>query len=188
MSSPHFDRPFEPSLKAPTQADPDPRHATVPDRRTMDAGLGDGPAHVNPGGAPAVDSQNGDCTMPFVRIARRATPVSILVALVASLALSLAASTPSFAQDTSPVRQGEIAGVKEEMLAWIQEGEGKLIELARTVPEAKYSWTPGKGVRTFGEVFLHVAAANFGVPGFVGTPPPAGFKFEGYEHSLTKKN
>ena len=34
---------------------------------------------------------------------------------------------------------------------------------------------------------MHVAAANYGVPGFIGVPPPAGFKFDGYEHSLTKK-
>ena len=34
---------------------------------------------------------------------------------------------------------------------------------------------------------MHVAAANYGVPGFAGVTPPEGFKFENYEKSLTKK-
>jgi len=109
-----------------------------------------------------------------------------LVSVAFAFALCLAAA-PAFAQETDVVRQGPIVGVKDEILVWIREGEGKLLELARAVPEAKYGWSPDKGVRTFGQVFLHVAAANFGVPGFAGTPPPAGFKFEGYEQSLTKK-
>ena len=34
---------------------------------------------------------------------------------------------------------------------------------------------------------MHVAAANFGLPGFLGIKPPADFKFETYEKSVTKK-
>jgi len=36
-------------------------------------------------------------------------------------------------------------------------------------------------------VFMHVAAANYGIPAMVGVTPPAGFEFEKYEASLTKK-
>jgi len=59
--------------------------------------------------------------------------------------------------------------------------------LAEAMPEAKYAWRPDKGVRSVGEVFMHVAAANYGVPSFVGVNPPAGFDFGTYETSKTKK-
>lgn len=36
--------------------------------------------------------------------------------------------------------------------------ERKVVALAEAVPEEKYSWRPGPGVRSFGEVFLHIAA------------------------------
>ena len=35
--------------------------------------------------------------------------------------------------------------------------ESKLIALAKAVPEEKYSWRPAPNVRSFGEVFLHIA-------------------------------
>ena len=79
------------------------------------------------------------------------------------------------------------AGVKGEMLMWIKDAEGKLIQLAEATPEAKYAWRPGKDVRSTGEVFMHVAAANLGIPSFWGVQPPAGFNFETYDKSLTKK-
>ena len=54
------------------------------------------------------------------------------------------------------------SGVRAEMLAWIKDAEGKLLQLAEATPESKYAWRPGKDVRSTGEVFMHVAAANFG--------------------------
>lgn len=80
------------------------------------------------------------------------------------------------------------ADVKSEMLMWIQDAEEKLIELSSAMPENKYAWKPGKGVRSVGEVFMHVASANYGIPALTGAAtPPDGFKFETYEKSLTKK-
>jgi uncharacterized damage-inducible protein DinB len=79
------------------------------------------------------------------------------------------------------------AGVKGDMMVWIKDAEDKLTQLADAMPESKYAWRPSKGVRSQGEVFLHVAAANFGIPGFMGVTPPEGFKFDGYEKSMTKK-
>ena len=35
-----------------------------------------------------------------------------------------------------------------------------LMALAKAVPEEKYSWRPGAGVRSFKEVFLHIAYGN----------------------------
>jgi hypothetical protein len=61
------------------------------------------------------------------------------------------------------------------------------VQLAEATPEGKYSWRPHKDVRTTGQVFMHVAAANFGVPSFIGVTAPQGFDFRTYEGSLTKK-
>jgi len=80
------------------------------------------------------------------------------------------------------------AGVKGEILMWIQDANEKLVALAEAMPESAYAWTPEKGVRTVGEVFMHVAAANYGIPSLVGVKPPEGFKFQTYEASLTKKS
>jgi len=80
-----------------------------------------------------------------------------------------------------------VTGVKGEILGWIEDGQDKLVQLAEAMPESKYSWSPDKGVRTVGEVFMHVAAANYGVPALIGVAPPEGFKFQTFEHSLTKK-
>jgi uncharacterized damage-inducible protein DinB len=118
----------------------------------------------------------------------------VLVAALLVSAVAVLVTPATFAQEPPPAKPGAGAGadagggVKDEMLHWIQDAEGKLIELAQAVPEAKYGWSPDKGVRTFGEVFMHVAAANLGIPDFAGVPAPAGFDFGGYEHSLTKKD
>jgi len=80
------------------------------------------------------------------------------------------------------------SGVKAEMLVWIDDARDKLVQLAEAMPESKYGWTPEKGVRTVGEVFLHVSAANYGVPALIGIAPPEGFKFQTYEQSMTKKS
>lgn len=38
--------------------------------------------------------------------------------------------------------------------------EAEVVALAKAVPEEKYAWTPGPGVRSFQQVFLHIALAN----------------------------
>jgi peptidylprolyl isomerase len=38
--------------------------------------------------------------------------------------------------------------------------EDEVMALAKAVPEDKYAWTPGPGVRSFQQVFLHIALAN----------------------------
>ena len=102
-------------------------------------------------------------------------------------ALWLAAATPLFAHDGA-VDPAAFPGAKGEMLMWISDAESKLVELSEATPEKKFSYRPSKDVRSTGEVFLHVAAANFGIPAMLGIKaPPEGFKFDGYEKSMTAK-
>jgi uncharacterized damage-inducible protein DinB len=104
------------------------------------------------------------------------------------LALATLAAIPASvgADDPAPAPSG--GGVKAEILAMIDDANDKLEQLAAKTPPAKYSWRPAKGVRSTGEIFMHVAAANFGVPSFWGVVPPQGFNFETFEKSLTKKD
>lgn len=101
----------------------------------------------------------------------------------AVLALSLGVPIRTAFAEEAPAP----AGVKGETLQWIQDAESKLIQLAEATPESKYAWRPNKGVRSTGDVFLHVAAANYGIPTFWGVPAPQGFDFATYEKSMTKK-
>lgn len=47
-----------------------------------------------------------------------------------------------------------------DILLAFSDSERKVIALAKAVPEEKYSWRPAAGVRSFGEVFVHIASAN----------------------------
>jgi uncharacterized damage-inducible protein DinB len=47
-----------------------------------------------------------------------------------------------------------------DILLSFSDSESKVIALAKAVPEEKYSWRPAPGVRSFGEVFVHIVAGN----------------------------
>lgn len=81
----------------------------------------------------------------------------------------------------------QAADFKDECLARVSVLEKKYVDLAERIPAEKYTWRPGAGARSISEVFLHVAAANFGVPRVFGTPPPEGFVGKGYDKSTTDK-
>ena len=51
--------------------------------------------------------------------------------------------------------------------------EGKYVSLAEAMPAATWDWRPMEGVRSVGELFCHVAGANYGIPGFFGVDQPA---------------
>jgi hypothetical protein len=56
----------------------------------------------------------------------------------------------------------DVEGGKEaaDVLATVDELEKQVIALAKAVPEEKYEWRPGDGVRSFREAFLHIAYGN----------------------------
>lgn len=54
--------------------------------------------------------------------------------------------------------------------------ESKYVGLAEAMPEGAYTWRPAEGVRSVGEVFTHVAAANYMFGQILGTPTPADVK------------
>ncbi|MGH7726422.1 MAG: DinB family protein [Candidatus Eiseniibacteriota bacterium] len=120
---------------------------------------------------------------------RRATPflsAAAWCAAAASALLLLVAPVRKAAAE-SHTGPGAKTGVKAEMLLWISDAEEKLNDLAAAMPAEKYSWTPAPGVRSVGEVFMHVAAANYGIPTFFGVKAPEGFNFPTFEKSKTTK-
>jgi uncharacterized damage-inducible protein DinB len=97
------------------------------------------------------------------RYAKTSWTLCIALVMVAALA---AIATPAAAQQA---RKGVIA----DLLADLEQVEEKLVGLAREIPADKYGWRPGTGVRSVGEVFMHVAADNYFLPTMAGTAAPA---------------
>ena len=63
-------------------------------------------------------------------------------------------------------------GLMGDMHRDVNEVQKKLVDLAKALPEASYSWRPS-GARSVGEVFLHVAVDNYLIPISMGKPAPA---------------
>jgi uncharacterized damage-inducible protein DinB len=107
-----------------------------------------------------------------------------------AICLVLAAATAfRCAAQVNPYKEGTpgVSGYRSEVLAEVLIQEDKFTRLAEAIPAEKYTWRPSADVRSFAEVFLHVAAANFNLYKLVGTPPPAGFEVKGFEKSTTDK-
>lgn len=118
----------------------------------------------------------------------RRNSMCFLVFIVVSLGLS----NPGWAQDkpadkpaASPA--APTSGARAEFLDRLDFYEERFVSLAQAVPADKYTWRPSEGVRSIGEVYLHIAAANFNLPHLIGTEPPAGFEVRGFEKSTTEK-
>jgi uncharacterized damage-inducible protein DinB len=63
----------------------------------------------------------------------------------------------------------------------------QLIDLAKVFPEDKLAWRPAPGVRSTGEVLMHIAISNYMLLSVTGPPMPAELKSPGAEKSITAK-
>jgi len=93
---------------------------------------------------------------------------------------ALAVATPTLAQ-------GQQKGIMAELIGTIETAEQKIVGLAEAIPADKYNWRPGDGVRSVGEVVLHVAADNYLLAAVGGSPAPAatGIKGDDYMTAVT---
>lgn len=83
----------------------------------------------------------------------------------------IVALTCTFAAAAAPLQaQQAPAGVRGEILAQFDDAAEKLVQLAEAIPQDKYTWRPGAGVRSVSEVFLHVAGSNHYMLTAVGVP------------------
>ena len=90
------------------------------------------------------------------------------IALVTLGLVSLAATVPAVAQTAAAP-----TGIRAEMLAQLDDAAGKLQQLAEAIPQDKLAWRPGTGVRSVGEVLMHVTGGNYYLPTFAGVKAPA---------------
>jgi uncharacterized damage-inducible protein DinB len=87
----------------------------------------------------------------------------------------------------SPARGADAAtGFRGEYIAEVDSVGKKLLDLANAMPADKYSWRPASGVRSVGEVYVHVAGGNYLIPSFMGVKPPEGINRD-MEKTITEK-
>jgi uncharacterized damage-inducible protein DinB len=109
--------------------------------------------------------------------------------LIAVAAFGLAVSTPSFAADagTPPAPPS----FRSDFLKGVDRVEQQLVSLEQAMPQAKFTWRPGKGVRSVAEVYLHVAGGIYFFMGQMGRDIPADVKAvpqDKWESQTTKKD
>ncbi len=99
--------------------------------------------------------------------------VTMLVASLALLAPLAALAHDAAAAAPAAAAAAPAAGFQSDLVKDYSEAIDHLLQLAEAVPADKYSWRPAEGVRTFSEVFMHVAAGNYMGAKSLGTPLPA---------------
>ena len=73
----------------------------------------------------------------------------------------------------SKVIAPKLSGFRAEFVADLDDVQDKIMQLSSAVPAEKYSWRPAPGVRSVGEVFMHIAGGNYFLATFVGQQPPS---------------
>lgn len=81
-----------------------------------------------------------------------------------ALALLLTVAPPLNAQNRE--------GVMGDLIRDVAALETKILALARTMPPTVYDWRPAKGVRSTGEVLVHIAGDNYFLPALIGVAAP----------------
>jgi uncharacterized damage-inducible protein DinB len=95
---------------------------------------------------------------------------ALTLALAATLLLAPAAKPATAAPAAATA--GHLTGVRADVQFFLDRAENQLISLASVVPPDKFSWRPAPGVRSFGEVCLHVAGGNYEMGAIWGMKPP----------------
>ncbi|HET9210983.1 MAG TPA: DinB family protein [Thermoanaerobaculia bacterium] len=112
-----------------------------------------------------------------------------VLALACALALPVQAQNKAMEKTAKKEDMREqmksTGGVRGSILFQIDQAREKLIALANAMPAEKYGWRPGEGVRSAGEVFNHVASANYFLPTFWGAKVPAGVNPQTLEKEMS---
>lgn len=74
-------------------------------------------------------------------------------------------------------------GLMKDLIAAVALVESKIVGLARAMPESAYAWRPADGVRSAGEVFIHLAGENYYAAAKFGNMSQAGTGITGAMHA-----
>ena len=88
-----------------------------------------------------------------------------VIAFLLLTAATLVAQKPEFVEGLGQGYNGEWTHVSRQLIA-----------LAEAIPAEKYSWRPAPGVRSTGEVFMHIAGTNYFLLNRMGHKQPADFE------------
>jgi uncharacterized damage-inducible protein DinB len=122
------------------------------------------------------------------------SPMSRMVRAGALVALTLVIAPRLAAAQAAPTPAENAAALRKSYLAALDETQGKFLQLAEAFPAEKYSWRPAPGVRSVGEVFMHVASEYYAWSprSFGATPSPVVTMtregFQQFESNATKEN
>jgi len=86
----------------------------------------------------------------------RLAPILAAATLLVAPALLARSMKPNGAAPVPPK-----SGFRAEFLHDLDDVEKKIMQLAMAMPAAKYSWRPGRGVRSVSEVYMHIAGGNY---------------------------
>jgi uncharacterized damage-inducible protein DinB len=104
--------------------------------------------------------------------------------------LACALSRPAFAADagTPPAPPG----FRSDLVGVVGHIEKQLVSLEQAIPQGKFTWRPGKGVRSVAEVYLHVSGSIYFLLGKLGHEPPSDvaalLKSDKWEAQTTKRD
>lgn len=115
--------------------------------------------------------------------------------LIVTAVFTLTFGASIWGQDKSPDRAAATqapgaapaAGARAEFLDRLAYYEQRFTRLAEAIPAEKYSWRPGDGVRSIGEVYAHITAANYGVAHAFGMQAPSGLDFKAIQAAAADK-
>ena len=114
----------------------------------------------------------------------RITGAIAAIAAIAAMG-TLFSLTPAFALDhdhdhtaqatkmTAEQMAATMAANRADLVGNVAFVSGHIVELAKAVPADKFGWRPAPGVRSFAEVQLHVAGANYFLPKMLGMELPS---------------
>jgi uncharacterized damage-inducible protein DinB len=105
----------------------------------------------------------------------------VLATAVAAVCL---AAPPARAQMSD---HAETASFMQDISRDLQTVRRKVEGLANAIPVEMWSWRPGEGVRSFSEVFLHIAADNYYILAAAGGVPPEWTGIDPDDYRSTKE-
>jgi uncharacterized damage-inducible protein DinB len=66
----------------------------------------------------------------------------------------------------------------KDMIGQLDRVKGQVVSLENAIPQDKFTWRPGEGVRSISEVYLHIAGSNYFLMSFTGVKPPANSRID----------
>src|SRR6266404_1741419 len=79
---------------------------------------------------------------------------AVALGSISSVAQTAPAKTSAAPAPAATATEAPKSGFRAEILKSLDDLEKKSVSLAEAIPEEKYTWRPGEGVRSIGEVYM----------------------------------